>query len=292
MVSTGGNDPDFLKKTAISAINEILKAITVYHSLKYANDKLNVIDKNVKMSENALLELWQWTNSSMFEINNAVNNLINQVAGINSCHCMDEGGLHDQLTALDGLVNNLDGYITSTINPEIQNIWQSFSRFSTRVWGANAEQLMAPLDKIETVYTASRLPLIVELSKIWAPLNESDDDKHKYEIADPSQEIKKLSIPLTDDPYERPFDESKPVYGKMNIPYDLQVNGLINGVDINDLKPVESNFRPFSGYEYYYIENDDVYTDDYIYNSIECKKLGIKNIPSTTINKLKTIKNK
>ena len=76
------------------------------------------------------------------------------------------------------------------------------------------------------------------------------------------------------------------------MPYDLQVNGLINGVDINDLKPVESNFRPFPGYEYYYIENDDVYTNDYIYNSIECKKLSIKHIPSTTINKLKTIKNK
>ena len=104
-------------------------------------------------------------NDDCLKFNNAVNNLINQVAGINSCHCMDEGGLHDQLTALDGLVNNLDSYITSTINPEIQNIWQSFSRFSARVWGANAEQLMAPLDKIETVYTTSRLPLIVELSK-------------------------------------------------------------------------------------------------------------------------------
>ena len=111
---------------------------------------------------------------------------------------MDEGGLHDQLTTLARTVNNLDGYITSTINPEIQNIWQSFSNFSVRVWGANAEQLMAPLDKIETVYTESQSGLTSALSKIWTPPNE--DDKNKYEIVDPSQEIKILSIPLTDDP--------------------------------------------------------------------------------------------
>ena len=90
LVSTGTNDPEYLKKTALSGVNEVLKALITYHSLKYANDKLNVIDKNVKTSSNALLELWQWTNSSMFEINNAVNNLINQAAGIDSCHLTKE----------------------------------------------------------------------------------------------------------------------------------------------------------------------------------------------------------
>ena len=90
LVSTGIKNPEYLKKTALSGVNEVLKALITYHSLKYANNKLKVIDKNVKTSSNALLELWQWTNSSMFEISNAVNE-------INSCHCMDEGGLHDQV---------------------------------------------------------------------------------------------------------------------------------------------------------------------------------------------------
>lgn len=35
---------------------------------------------------------------------------------------MDAGGLHDQAVKLDGLVNNFDGYITSTILPKVQNL--------------------------------------------------------------------------------------------------------------------------------------------------------------------------
>ncbi|KAK8896730.1 hypothetical protein M9Y10_014647, partial [Tritrichomonas musculus] len=125
---------------------------------------------------------------------NVVNVIIEAVNGINSCHCMNEGGLHDQVVKVEGLVNNLDGYITSTILPEVKNLWQSFSNFSNRVLGSNADQIMAPLNKIETVYSEGKSALTTELTKIWAPPN--DETEKSYDIVDPSQKIKDLSIPI------------------------------------------------------------------------------------------------
>ncbi|KAK8898928.1 hypothetical protein M9Y10_001220 [Tritrichomonas musculus] len=290
LITTGGNDPTYLRDVALSGINEILKTLITFNGLIYVDSKLNKVTKNIQNSSNALLELWRWTSSNMDEINKAVNDVIGVINGINSCHCMDEGGLHDQVVKVEGLINKLDGYVTTVLLTEINRLWKSFSNFSTRVWSTTPEQILDPLKKVEEVYTEGKIPLTNELAKIWAPPNdESQGDEKTYDIIDPSELIKDLTIPVVNDPYKRTFDENKPVYGKMNMPYDLEVNGLINGIDINNIQPIENNFTKLEGYEYYYIENDDVYTDDYTYNSVECKKMAIKNIPESTINKLKNI---
>ena len=290
LITTGGNDPTYLRDVALSGINEILKTLITFNGLIYTDSKLNKVTKNIQNSSNALLELWRWTSSNMDEINKAVSDVIGVINGINSCHCMDEGGLHDQVVKVEGLINKLDGYVTTVLLTEINRLWKSFSNFSTRVWSTTPEQILDPLKKVEEVYTEGKIPLTNELAKIWAsPNDESQGDEKTYDIIDPSELIKDLTIPVVNDPYKRTFDENKPVYGKMNMPYDLEVNGLVNGIDINNIQPIENNFTKLEGYEYYYIENDDVYTDDYIYNSVECKKMAIKNIPESTINKLKNI---
>lgn len=101
LITTGGNDPTYLRDVALSGINEILKTLITFNGLIYMDNKLNKVTKNIQNSSNALLELWRWTSSNMDEINKAVNDVIGVINGINSCHCMDEGGLHDQVVKVE-----------------------------------------------------------------------------------------------------------------------------------------------------------------------------------------------
>ncbi|KAK8845753.1 hypothetical protein M9Y10_020671 [Tritrichomonas musculus] len=71
------------------------------------------------------------------------------------------------------------------------------------------------------------------------------------------------------------FKKEKPVYGDVNIKANLNVNGLINGVDISNLSSGDSNFTIESGLADLFIENGMITQITDTINNIDCNILII-----------------
>ena len=309
----GDIDPNYLRNICLTAVNQLLAELVTYTSLVKDEDKLHIATKDVKHASNQLYELFNWTNDNFKVIVDTFND-------INQCHCMDEGGFHDQITLnVQKLRNDVDAsdeYIQLIVKPNIEQMKSQMYNLSRNCFQISPTQLLSPLKEISFLYNEGVNFLISTLSDIWKPINDNDNIVNTaetepnekpdgrgseslepavpdYPVIDPSQEISKLTVPLIDDPHKRTFDEKKPVYGTLTLPYDLQVNGLINGIDITDIQPGptpgDSYFKKTDGYNYFYVKNENVDIEDYIYEDIECNKLSINGISAATINKLKTM---
>ena len=297
----GGADPNYLRNICLTAVNTILQGLNSYNSLTYSttDGRLNLTMKDVKHASDALLELWQWTNGNMYEIDLAHNALQERVNSIKECHCMDQGGFHEQVTKQ---INDLSSSVSLAHLHDV-DLLHRVSSVSNYLWCHNMFLTLPSTQKITQVYTKSKTGIEDFLYSFWAPINENKNEENPdpvypdYPVVDPSQEIVNLDIPVVDDPYEREFDEKKPVYGTLTIPFDIQVNGLINGVDITDIQPGpspeptpgESYFKKIEGYDYFYVKNENIDITDYTYNNIVCHKLAVNGISASTMRKLKTV---
>lgn len=255
LIASSGTDPDVLKRTCLSAVNVMIKELLKkYVALKCLSEsrKLNAIEKSVVTSNNALYELFHWTAENMNEIQHAHNQLVDDVSQINSCHCNDPGGLHENFIELR------DGFLE---------------------YISNVGSVMGPVvNTFNELYTD-------EVPKVRSILNNAYPRQSTIKT---DEIINKITT--VDDPYSR-TDESKPVYGSMTIPLDLKVNGFINGVDITKITPIETYFSEQDGFNKYYVKNESVNLTDYTYDGILCNKLEIIDIPSSTISKLKQTMN-
>ena len=310
----GGITSDTLKHICLSAVNNVLRGLTIYNALKYneTTNELDILQKNVKNSSNAIYELNLWNRDTINNIYDAWIALKDMIDNINECHCMDQGGFHDQFLAFQQIYDIF-----------VHNTETNFERMSTRMTnnmlgvrdairhitnGMNrllepATSLLSPLlfivsnvfegeaynsltDNFRNIYA---IPNKQSISTADSS-NESEEIDIPTDIIDPNKEYDKMTIPKIDDPYKRIFDKLKPVFGTIAIPFDLEVNGLINGVDITD-RPIEY-FTEEEGYDYYYVKNESVNSTDYEYKGRQCYKLSLIDIPQTIIDKLKTVKDK
>ena len=320
----GDVDPHYLQNICLTTVNVVLQGLEYYNSLSYSEDdgQLNVIKKDVKHSANVIYEMFQWLrdiqteisvahNSLYYDVNEKDKALWDKINTIKDCHCMDEGGFHDtvmkQIEILRNDVDATDELGRVILKPRVEKMSEQIYKLGRNSFQISPTQLMSPLKEISCLYNEGTEFLTNRLTNIWTPINdenetESHDDVNEnepalpdYPVIDPSQEISKLTVPLIDDPHKRTFDEKKPVYGTLMIPYDIQVNGLINGVDITDIQPGpspgpgDSYFKKTDGYDYFYVKNENVDIEDYVHNDVQCNKLSINGISAATINKLKTI---
>ena len=279
----GGSDPDYLRNICLTAVNQILAQLVTYNSLIKTDGKLNIVTKDVQHASNQIYELFKWTNDNF----NVIHEIFNE---IKQCHCGDAGGLADQVNQLSNDVTNL--FVQDA------TLMQYYSGVSKALTQHDIMVTLPSIYKIGNIFNEAHDGFINDLYKFWAPSNKNDSNDTESGIVDPSQEIANIDIPLIDDPNKRTYDEKKPVYGTLTIPYDLQVNGLINGVDITDIQPGpgpspgESYFVKNEGYNYFYVKNEDVVEQDFEYNSHKCRKLVVNGLDASTINKLKKIKTK
>ena len=99
----GGISSDLLKRICLSAINGNLHQLHIYNALKYDEvaNNLELLQKNAERASNLIYELFCWDNESLYSIHTAFLWLKAELSNINSCHCNDPGGLHDQLLYLN-----------------------------------------------------------------------------------------------------------------------------------------------------------------------------------------------
>ena len=318
----GGADPDYLRNICITAVNMVLAGMKTFNTVKVSDGKLNIVTKNVERASNQIYELFRWISDYINEISDAHNSLFNDVdtkdkaiwdkiKTIKECHCMDEGGFYREFK--QHVVENI-----ATAKNLYESMFNGFIIHSNTIMKMINERVgvltLGTTQNISSVYNEAHDSFLNLLYKIWAPSNEDENETPTtatveevdedepvipdFPVVDPSEQIVKLNIPLIDDPYKRTFDEDKPIYGTLTIPYDLQVNGLINGVDITDIQPGpgptpgDSYFNKVNGYDYFYVKNENVDVEDFTYNYIACNKLAINGVTTSTINKLKTINDK
>ena len=313
----GGADPNYLRNICLSAINIVLKGLSYFDILSYSetSGELNIVRKDVQHTADTIYELFLWLRDTQTELSLAHNSLHydlkekdkaiwDKINTIHDCHCMDAGGFHDQVMSKFG---ELDGDI-ARLSLQDATLMQYYSAVSKTLLQHNMFVTLPAIFEIGNFFIGAYGFLKSFLYKFWAPSNKTeglesttstaeDKDPKSESLVDPSQEIANLDIPLVDDPYKREFDENKPIYGTLTIPYDLQVNGLINGIDITDIKPGpgpsptpgESNFNKIDGYDYFYVKNENVDVEDFVYKSIDCHKLAINGMTAATINKLKSV---
>ena len=313
LISTGV-DEDHLRNILLSAINNVLKTIVTYNALKYNSLKkeMSINVKNVEHSSDALLEMFQWTNASLIEIDNCFHDVFGWLNTIKECHCADPGGFNETIQEqVDGNMKNIlklqNRYLI--LRNDCSNLQMNLFNHDRKFLTYPATQTVSTIysnafDAFKNVLRGSYIPVNNDendlQSKVLSALrevsegaeNESLEDD-EYPLVDPSQEIDNINIPVIDDPQQREFDENKPVYGTLTIPFDLNVNGLINGGSPSPgPTPTDSEFNHVSGYDYYYVTNNDIEVTDETYHDVSCSQLTVSGFPLTTLTKIKTLTNK
>ena len=269
-----GMSYDALKNICLSAVNNSLHSLITYIALKYndSSKALDTLTKNVQRSSNAIYELNLWNRDTINNIAIAYQELKNMIDDKNECHCMDKGGFHDQFIQFQNYVINYHVHICTQLNDLLRS---------------NTHLLSPLMFFVSNFFKGDAFDLFTDnFRKQYAIPNEEND--FEIDIINPNKEYDNMTIPKIDDPYHRTFDKLKPVYGTIAIPFDLAVNGLINGVDITDITPGDSYFTEQDGFDYYYVKNESVNSADYVYKERTCYKLSIIDIPQTTLNKLKS----
>ena len=325
----GGADPDYLRNICLTAVNTVLAGLMTFSAVKVSDGKLNIVTKNVERASNQIYELFLWISENMNEISGAHNTLFNNVNDLHTdvdtknkavwdkintikeCHCMDTGGFYKEFQ--DHCLDNIK--TAKEIMEAMVGSYTSHSNIIAKMLNQRVGVMtLGTTQNITSVYNEGKQSFLDLLYEIWAPSNDLENDlettatveevdedepsKPDFPVVDPSQEIVNLKIPTIDDPYKRTFDKDKPIYGTLTIPYDLQVNGLINGIDITDIQPGpsptpgESYFDKINGYDYFYVKNENIDVEDFTHNNIVCNKLSINGVNASTINKLKAINDK
>ena len=164
----GDIDPNYLRNICLTSVNQLLAELVTYTSLVKDEDKLHIATKDVKHASNQLYELFNWTNDNFKVIVDTFND-------INQCHCMDEGGFHDQITLnIQKLRNDVDAsdeYIQLIVKPNIEQMKSQMYNLSRNCFQISPTQLLSPLKEISFLYNEGVNFLISTLASIWKPIN-------------------------------------------------------------------------------------------------------------------------
>ena len=181
---------------------------------------------------------------------------------INSCNCPDNEGVCNPVCCLFGWVRSFISTLAAI-------------RFSI-------------VDIPEMVQTLQNIYKNMNDSTIISENDSNGVSTRSSEIVDPSGKVFDLEqfIQLLKDfgyetyERERQQDKDKPVYAQIDLKADLNVNGLINGIDLSKLQCDAIEFNHVEGYPYFTIKNEHVSAlNNYSYQNIRYNVLKI-TIPS------------
>lgn len=213
---------------AVAAVcSTILSAIPNFTKLKYDSTtkklsstsmKVDEIDQEIATCKNEANKILEWTRMNFNALDSKITNndeeitsIKDDLSKITSCECGKPNGLKDQVEELE---NNLNTAI------------DSFTRISNSV-----TNLVPAAMAFQQIYNLYKEPLKDKLT-------ESYTIDSVAPVANDYIDVDKIvnGLVAVDDPYGRNVDTEKPIYGAINVPWDLDVNGKVNGINMTDLQ--------------------------------------------------------
>lgn len=202
----------------------------------------NDLGEQIKTLSDATTECFETKDSEISDINTRIDN-------IKECHCDPE--VMKQLVC-DNVIQKYRNE-AAQLNIEKQKVIALYNSLMKKSSGAKSLQSDSQNEGSEIIDPASGS--VISLNEFIEILN-----NYGIKIYDDTPDI----------------DTTKPVYGTMELKSNLIVNGLINGVDINNIATDDSNFSLEEGYPKFQIKNSSIIAEPYEKNEKKYHALKIQ----------------